>query len=80
MLNGMQLQIQELEKPKLYVSWELKCGVEQNSVRNERELGVQQNLMMENQRSLYIDQKSNPQYFSKQNVFDKVLLRESNKF
>ena len=50
--------IQEQKKPKLYVSWELKCGVEWNSVRNERELGVQYILMMENQRSLYIDQQS----------------------
>ena len=57
-LNGMQLCIQEQKKPKLYVSWELKCGVEWNSVRNEREVGVQQNLMMENR-------KTNPQYFSK---------------
>jgi hypothetical protein len=40
-LNGMQLCIQEQKKPKLYVSWELKCGVEWNSGRNEREVGVQ---------------------------------------
>ena len=29
------------KETKLYVSWELKCGVEWNSVRNEREVGVQ---------------------------------------